>query len=104
MDAKGDAGADPENSERDGRDSLVGYIDTFFVLENFMKKYKISKKKGWPRSPRPAPKSTFGSRWLLFFTFIFNFGKKERPSPFCFGLCEPRATKTGKVDLLLSCM
>ena len=33
------------------------------------------KKKGWPRSPRPAPKSAFGSRWLLFFTFILNFGK-----------------------------
>ena len=75
MDAKGDAGGDPENSERDGRDTCQLYIDTFYVSENFMKKYKISKKKGWPRSPRPAPKSAFGSRWLLFFTFIFNFGK-----------------------------
>ena len=24
---------------------------------------------------------------------------QERPLPYCFGLCEPRATKAGKVDL-----
>ena len=69
-------GGDPENSERDGRDTCQLYIDTFYVSENFMKKYKISKKKGWPWCPQPDPKSAFGSRWLLFFTFIFNFGKR----------------------------
>ena len=93
MDAKGDAGGDPENSERDGRDTCQLYIDTFYVSESFMKKYKISKKKGWPRSPRPAPKSAFGSRWLLFFTFILNFGNFCHIVLACVSLVQPRREK-----------
>ena len=55
MDAKGDAGADPENSERDGRDSLVSYIDTFYVSEHFIKIIQNFKEKGVAAVPSASP-------------------------------------------------
>ena len=54
MDAKGDAGADPQNPERDGR-ILVSYIDTFYVSEHFIKIIQNFKEKGVAAVPSASP-------------------------------------------------
>ena len=54
MDAKGDAGADPENPERIPG-ILVGYIDTFYVSEHFIKIIQNFKERGVTAVPSASP-------------------------------------------------
>ena len=54
MDVKGDAGADPENPERMAG-ILVGYIDTFYVSEHFIKIIQNFKEKGVAEVPSASP-------------------------------------------------
>ena len=46
MDAKGDAGADPENSERDGRDTCQPYRYFLSFSEFYKKNTKFQRKSG----------------------------------------------------------
>ena len=50
-------GADPKNSERDGRDtcSLASYIDTFYFSENSIKIIQNFKEKGVATAPSAHP-------------------------------------------------
>ena len=63
-------GADPDNSERGGRDNcrLASYIDTFCLFENSIKIVQNFKKKGWARPPRarPTPKSGLRAAFLCY--------------------------------------
>ena len=54
VDAKGDAGADPENPERMAG-ILVSYIDTFYVSEHFIKIIQNFKEKGVTAVPSASP-------------------------------------------------
>ena len=54
VDVKGDAGADPENPERMAG-ILVGYIDTFYVSEHFIKIIQNFKEKGVAEVPSASP-------------------------------------------------
>ena len=63
-------GADPDNSERGGRDNcpLASYIDTFCLFENSIKIVQNFKKKGWARPPRArsTPKSGLRAAFLCY--------------------------------------
>ena len=99
MDAKWDAGEDPENPERDGQDicQLYRYFLCFraFYKNNtkFQRKRGVRGPLGQPLNP---PLGVDGCCSSLLFS-IWQF------LPYCFGLCKPRATKAGKVDLAYCC-